>query len=57
MRVTKVEGGNDLAEEFARLLGHESALADQVVEEFAARHVLQQKVAEQRMSEKIWGRQ
>ena len=42
--MAKVEGGNDLAEEFARLLGHEPPLSDKIVEQFTARHMLQKQV-------------
>ena len=45
VRVAEVDGGDDLAEETARLARRQSPLADQVVEELAARHVLQDQVA------------
>ena len=44
MAVAEVQGGDDLPEELAGLLGREAALLHQVVEQLSARHVLQHQV-------------
>ena len=49
--VAEVEGGDDLAEEAARLLGREAALLHQVVEQLPAGHVLQHQVPETDMKD------
>ena len=44
MAVTEVEGGDDLSEEPSGFFGRESALLDEIVEEFAAGNVLQDQI-------------
>ena len=43
--MAEVDGGDDLTEETARLARRQTPLADQVVKQLAARHVLQDQVA------------
>lgn len=47
MTVTEVKGGNDLPEEPPGLLGGETALLDQVVEELAPGDVFKHQVSEE----------
>ena len=42
--MTEVEGGDDLSEEPSGFFGRESALLDEIVEEFAAGNVLQDQI-------------
>jgi len=44
MRVTEIQGGDDLPEELARLLGRQATLLHQVVEELAAGYMLQYQI-------------
>lgn len=44
VRVTKVEGGDNLSKKSARFLWRESTLLDEIIKQFAARNVLEDQV-------------
>lgn len=47
MRMTEIEGRDDLPEEPSSFLGREATLLNQIVEQFAARDVFQDEIPNQ----------